>query len=146
MKALSLRQPWAWLVVHAGKTIENRRWNTRFRGTFLIHAAKGMTFDEYAAAVAFAHATNAGIIVPKPELLERGGIIGRARLVSVIEPCPAVPEEFVFARCEHPWHIPDQFGFMLADVEAVPYVKLGGALSFFDVPEHLAHGTIGGSP
>ena len=29
MKALSLRQPWAWAVVHAGKSIENRRWNTR---------------------------------------------------------------------------------------------------------------------
>ena len=39
MKCLSLRQPWAWAVVHAGKSVENRRWNTNFRGEFLIHAA-----------------------------------------------------------------------------------------------------------
>jgi hypothetical protein len=47
MKALSIRQPWAWLILHAGKDIENRDWPTRFRGRFLIHAAKGMTRDEY---------------------------------------------------------------------------------------------------
>jgi hypothetical protein len=43
MKALSLRQPWAHMVVHGPKHIENRRWNTSFRGEFLIHAAKGCT-------------------------------------------------------------------------------------------------------
>lgn len=32
MKALSIRQPWAWLILHAGKDIENRVWQTRFRG------------------------------------------------------------------------------------------------------------------
>lgn len=43
MKALSIRQPWAWLILHGGKDIENRSWNTNFRGRFLIHAAAGMT-------------------------------------------------------------------------------------------------------
>jgi hypothetical protein len=47
MKALSIRQPWAWLILNAGKDIENRDWPTHFRGRFLIHASKGMTHDEY---------------------------------------------------------------------------------------------------
>jgi hypothetical protein len=37
---LSIRQPWAWLVAHGWKNIENRTWPTGFRGRFLIHAAK----------------------------------------------------------------------------------------------------------
>lgn len=40
MKALSLKQPFAELVVSGKKTIELRKWNTKFRGKFLIHASK----------------------------------------------------------------------------------------------------------
>ena len=40
MKALSLKQPFAQLVVSGKKTIELRNWNTHFRGKFLIHASK----------------------------------------------------------------------------------------------------------
>jgi hypothetical protein len=47
MKALSIRQPWAWLIVNGYKDIENRSWATKFRGPVLIHAAKGMTGAEY---------------------------------------------------------------------------------------------------
>lgn len=45
--ALSIRQPWAWLILHAGKDIENRTWQTYQRGWFAIHASKGMTRREY---------------------------------------------------------------------------------------------------
>ena len=40
MKALSLKQPFAELVVSGKKTIELRRWNTKFRGKFFVHASK----------------------------------------------------------------------------------------------------------
>ena len=40
MKTLSLKQPFAELVVSGKKTIELRNWNTKFRGKFLIHASK----------------------------------------------------------------------------------------------------------
>jgi ASCH domain len=39
---LSLRQPYAGLVTDGRKTIETRRWNTNFRGKFLIHASKAI--------------------------------------------------------------------------------------------------------
>jgi len=32
MKALSIRQPYAWLIIHGYKDIENRTWGTRVRG------------------------------------------------------------------------------------------------------------------
>ena len=40
MKTLTLKQPFAELVVSGKKTIEIRKWNTKFRGRFLIHASK----------------------------------------------------------------------------------------------------------
>ena len=38
MKALSIRQPWAELIVAGLKDIENRTWRTDYRGPVLIHA------------------------------------------------------------------------------------------------------------
>ena len=63
MKALSIKQPWAWLIIHGGKDIENRSWHTKLRGRFLVHASKGMT--KFAM-----------------DDLERGGIIGSVELVD----------------------------------------------------------------
>ena len=40
MKALSLKQPFAELILQGKKKIELRKWNTGFRGEFLIHASK----------------------------------------------------------------------------------------------------------
>lgn len=40
MKALSVKQPWASLIVSGLKDIENRSWSTNYRGPILIHASK----------------------------------------------------------------------------------------------------------
>jgi predicted transcriptional regulator len=40
MKALSLKQPFAELIVEGKKKIELRKWNTNFRGEFFVHASK----------------------------------------------------------------------------------------------------------
>ena len=39
MKALSIKQPWASLIAHGVKDIENRTWKTHFRGRIFIHAS-----------------------------------------------------------------------------------------------------------
>lgn len=39
MKALSVKQPWAWAIMRAGKTIENRPRRTHLRETIAIHAS-----------------------------------------------------------------------------------------------------------
>ena len=40
MKALSIKQPWANLIAHGIKDIENRTWRTNFRGRIYIHASQ----------------------------------------------------------------------------------------------------------
>jgi hypothetical protein len=45
MKCLSLKQPYADLLAFGEKTIELRKWNTKFRGEFLIHASKNIDIE-----------------------------------------------------------------------------------------------------
>lgn len=45
MKALTVKQPWASLIVEEMKDIENRTWKTKFRGRILVHA--GMKGDDF---------------------------------------------------------------------------------------------------
>ncbi len=74
MIALSIRQPWAWHILHSGKDIENRDWPTRFRGRVLIHASKGMTRAEYEVGQDPLWASGGPTIeLPPFEQLERGG-------------------------------------------------------------------------
>jgi hypothetical protein len=79
MKALSIRQPWAWLIVHGWKDVENRNWQTKHRGRFLVHAAQGMTRAEYSEAVQFVAGfgpTDLLVDFAPFDELQRGGIIG----------------------------------------------------------------------
>ncbi len=46
MMALSLWQPWAWLVAVGEKVCETRSWSTKYRGPIAIHAAKRRTAAE----------------------------------------------------------------------------------------------------
>jgi activating signal cointegrator 1 len=48
MKALSLSQPWATLVVLGRKRYETRSWQTRYRGSLLIHAARTFSSEHRA--------------------------------------------------------------------------------------------------
>lgn len=45
MKALSVRQPWAYSIAHEFKTIEWRSWLTDYRGPLLICSAVKPDFD-----------------------------------------------------------------------------------------------------
>jgi len=47
MKALSIKQPWAGMILSCGKDVENRRRGTNYRGHLLIHASKKI--DDLAA-------------------------------------------------------------------------------------------------
>lgn len=121
MLALSLRQPWAWLVVHGGKDIENRVWSTTRRGPILLHAAKGMTKREYWDAWQFAGRPED---MPSAEALMRGGLVGATEIHAVIQPT---------ARPIVQWHMAEQYGYRLRKTVALPFRPLKGSLGFFRV-------------
>lgn len=47
MKALSVKQPWAYLICTGIKDIENRTWRTNYRGRVYIHASAKSTNEPY---------------------------------------------------------------------------------------------------
>jgi hypothetical protein len=126
MKALSIRQPWAWLILNAGKDIENRDWPTHFRGRFLIHASKGMTHDEYEGGLDTLYEIDKRLHLPPFEILERGGIVGTAVLVDCVR------------KSESPWFF-GEYGFELRDAFPLPFRPFKGALGFFEVPDAEQH-------
>ncbi|MBE9001406.1 ASCH domain-containing protein [Nostoc sp. LEGE 12447] len=63
MKAISVRQPWAWAIIYALKDIENRGWPIHYRGDILIHAAKTCTKKEYFEAKEFCQSM--GVVIPE---------------------------------------------------------------------------------
>lgn len=138
MKALTLRQPWAWMVVYGGKTIENRRWNTRFRGPFLIHAGKGMTREEYEDArymfeeIVGPHSPLIDALPAHDKIERRGGIVGIAELVDVMGPSIELPDSYLHARERDPWHMREQFGFILSRIAPLPFTPYKGELGFFE--------------
>jgi len=84
---ISIRQPWAWAIIHAGKTIENRGvpwpWRERVGERIYLHAAKGCTFEEFHDGASWIKDA-ADVQPPALSTLPRGAIIGSARLVAVI--------------------------------------------------------------
>lgn len=121
--ALSIRQPWAWAILHAGKPVENRSWSTNIRGPICIHAAKGMTMAEYGETRQFVWSLGINDI-PAFDAIRRGGIIGVADLVDVVTRHPS------------PWFF-GPYGFVLANPRAVPFISVKGALGFFDWRKNL---------
>lgn len=127
MQALTIKQPWATLIMRGGKDVENRNWGTSLRGEIAIHASKGFDADELAHACRFL-----GMWVPRfSEARFRseaanyptGCIIGVARVAD----CVTVSDS--------PWFV-GPFGIVLADtIELVDPLPLRGMLGFWPVPE-----------
>ena len=122
--ALSIRQPWAWLIVHGFKDIENRDWPTNFRGRLLVHAGQTMARSYYDTVVA--DLTAAGLCpanIPAYEDLPRGGFVG---WTSITDCCQHHPS---------PWKQDGTHGFVLRDSSPIPFVPWKGRLGFFNVPK-----------
>ncbi len=125
MKALSIRQPWAWLIVQGYKDIENRSWPTDYRGPLLIHASKTLDprFDEIREDI-----VAEGGDIPDRHAIERGGIVGQVTIVDCID-APRHREDDWF------W---GPYGFVLEDARQLAFYPVTGKLKFFDVEVPVA--------
>ncbi len=80
-KALSIWEPWATLIVMGKKDVENRVWQTSYRGPLLIHAGKNTAyFEEDATWIR----ETLGIPVPPRSQLNLGCVIGYVELVDCV--------------------------------------------------------------
>lgn len=126
--ALSIRQPWAWLIVNGHKDIENRDWPTPFRGRVLMHAGVTMSRRYYDTVVGELQLS--GICppdLPRFEDLQRGGFVGWTNIVDCVTSHPSR------WKTENPFGAPS-YGFVLRDSKPMPFVPWKGRLGFFNVP------------
>ncbi|MGJ3353456.1 ASCH domain-containing protein [Providencia sp. Je.9.19] len=128
MKAISIRQPWAWLIVNGHKDIENRSWRTKYRGKVLIHASQGVKTIEYVRASTLAN--RLGITLPEIDDFDTGGIVGMATITDCVE------------QSDSPWFFGEK-GFVLTDARALDFIQMKGKLSFFEAgiePDEIKRG------
>jgi ASCH domain len=144
VRAISIRQPWAWAIVHGGKRIENRSWWTAYRGPILIHASTRLgTAAEFFAAVGevgarVAPALRASLRALTPGALPRGGVVARAVLAGVLDRDGWPTEGRVDdPSLERRWHARGSFGFVLTAVQPLPFAACEGKLGLFEVPDDL---------
>jgi hypothetical protein len=114
VNTLTVRQPWAWLLVHGPKDGENRSWPTAVRGVVAIHAGK--TIEREAIDHLRIHAPE----IKLPQHFETGKIIGFVNIADCVR--------------EHPseWFSDDGGYFFVTDARA-PWdgPAMNGRLGFF---------------
>ena len=120
--ALSVRQPWAWAILHGGKVIENRSAGAILSGgmdcrRIALHAAVGMTRDEYLWAVW--RLDRHGVRCPAPGDLARGAIIGAVDVVDIV------------SDSDSEW-FGGQRGLVLENPVACEPIPAKGALGYFE--------------
>ena len=120
MKTLSIRQPWAWAIMHGGKDIENRDWPTKIRGTVLIHTGKKKDYAEFLSVKCFVEETGLDIHLPNYHEMPYGCIIGSVEVVDCV------------TESDSPWFF-GKYGFVLKDPRPFPKpIPYPGRLGFFE--------------
>jgi len=134
LKCLSIRQPWAWLIVNRHKDLENRDWTTRYRGPVLIHAGACLDDDWFTTTGQVdEHPMRdyAPLSMPARHDYPIKSILGIATLIDVVEQYPS------------PWFV-GRYGLVFMDAKPfkkpIPY---SGSLKLFEVErEVIAHAEV----
>jgi ASCH domain len=108
-KIITIRQPWASLIVHGFKDIENRSWSTSYRGPVLVHASMRPSGRPVADV-----ARQFGIDLPQLEL-PLGGIVGTTNIIDCVD------------AHSSPW-FEGKFGFVLDGSRVLPFKPWRGCL------------------
>lgn len=140
MKAITVRQPWAWAIMHGGKGVENRTRNIAgsYRGPIVIHAAK--TYDDWAAAELIESVT--GELIPPFDCGHASETLGAALgLVNLWASHPATPGGFCCPndfRHYKAWAMSDQWHLCLTNPHPFPEpIPYRGALGLWEFPDDL---------
>lgn len=129
MKALSIRQPWAELIVQGRKTIELRTWQTHYRGRLAIHASQTVREE---ACVAY------GL---DPARVIRGALAGMVELVDISALDEAAWEDLRDQHLSLRDFPGPTFGWRLEDPQRLPQpIPMRGRRSLFNVPDEVITG------
>ncbi len=146
MKAITVRQPWAWAIMHGGKDVENRTRNIAgsYRGPLVIHAGKALDPDEFGSAVDALDVI--GVTRPAGRVKDLGfgvalGVVDLTARIHHADECwddyPVDPYYSVYGFCSK-WAMPDQWHLTLANPRPFPEpIPYKGALGLWNFPDEL---------
>ncbi len=124
MKVLTLKQPWATLVVEGYKEYEFRTWKTKYRGDFLVHAGLGVDKE------ALKRFEYLNLDYPK------GCIIGKVTLTDCVLVDDNLKEEL--KRKNENVYLGainkeiDEYAFKLENVKKIEAIYVKGKLGFWE--------------
>ena len=131
VKVISIRQPWASLVIMGIKDVENRTWTTPYRGPIYIHASQKFDsgamdyLEEFGDDLLDNDVNNILRILPEQP---RGALIGRVTLKEI------VPFDEYNVDALSRWHFDDNFGWYLTDPEVLKTpIPMKGRLGLYSI-------------
>jgi len=130
---LSIRQPWAALLVHGIKTVEVRSWITAKTGPILIHASKSPEADP-----------EPWTQISTPELKATAGLVGGVIGVATLVECITYTSREAYAadvrHCTtaERFRPPRLYGFRFEKAQRVQFVPWLGNTNFFTVGAEIA--------
>ncbi len=135
MKAITVRQPWAWAIIYGGKDVENRTRNIAgsYRGPLAIHAGKTHDEDEYYDVQDL---LLRGVEIP--DRLAFGCVIGVVDLVGVHTSTDLGCNS---PRCVSDWAVWGCVHLELANPRPLPIPsQYRGQLGLWELPDHMLRG------
>jgi hypothetical protein len=140
MKAITIKQPWATLLMLGEKKIETRSWATKHRGRLLIHAASAQS----PTLIAICQQEPFRSVLARHGItdfaqLRRGVILGTVELVDCLrvelfppaQPLSSLEEAFGdYTPGRHGWFVKDPQPLILP-------ITYRGKLGLFDVEDAL---------
>jgi hypothetical protein len=118
---LSVKQPWAWLLTHGLKDVENRSRKTSIRGRVWIHASKTWDEEGWQWIKAQGLLTVGELVMCLTESRGQcGGIVGYVEIVGSVK------------TCYSPWFT-GPWGWLCENAVPCEFVPCRGQLGFFKV-------------
>ena len=118
MRALAVKQPWAFLIVNGYKPVENRSRRTHMRGRIAIHASQSFDQEGYD----FVRENFPEIEMPEKDGFDFGGIVGGVDLVDSV------------TNHDSPFYF-GPHGWVVENPKPCKFHRCLGRLSFFNIGE-----------
>ena len=124
MKVLTIKQPWATLIMQGDKRFEFRSWQTKYRGNLLIHAGEGIDKEAMKRLEKYL-----------PKKLPYGKILGKVKLVDCIKMSPEFKELLLKENSDiyTKSSFQENYGWQVSDVEVFENpIDVKGHLSLWE--------------
>ena len=126
MKAISIRQPEAWMIVNGYKDVENRSKPTNIRGLVAVHASqKPMSKADWTWLREACE--EMGIDTPSADSIHYGGVVGVVEITDCV------------TAHDSPWFT-GPYGYTLGGYLETDFLPCKGALGWFDVDVEVVEG------